>query len=59
MRQAHIPFRTRKMLRDIQKDYKSLIALAKRYSDLSIDVQALQRQLNSAEAFYKETKPSR
>jgi ATP-dependent protease ClpP protease subunit len=59
MRQAHIPFRTRKMLRDIQKDYKSLIALTKRYPDLNIDVQALQRQLNSAEAFYKETKPPR
>jgi ATP-dependent protease ClpP protease subunit len=59
LRQAHIPFRTRKMLRDIQKDYKSLIALAKRYSDLGIDVDTLERQLNSAEALYKETKPPR
>jgi membrane-bound ClpP family serine protease len=59
MKQTRVRTRALKMLRDIRKDYKSLIALAKRYPDLQIDVEFLQRQLNSAEAMYKEMKMRR
>ncbi|MHC4482260.1 MAG: hypothetical protein ACYSW4_01790 [Planctomycetota bacterium] len=59
MKQTHIRVRAVKMLRDIRKDYKSLITLAKRYPDLHVSVQVLERQLNSAEAIYKEMKMRR
>ncbi len=59
MRETQSQFRTVKILGDIRKDYKSLIALAKRYPDLKVSVNALQEQLNSAEAVYQELKVRR
>jgi membrane-bound ClpP family serine protease len=59
MKQTPIRVRAVKMLRDIRKDYKSLIILARRYPDLQVNVQVLERQLNSAEAIYKEMKMRR
>ena len=55
-KQAPTEIRALKILRDIRKDYKSLISLAQHYSDLSIDVGELQRQLNTVEAYYEQTK---
>ena len=47
------------ILRDIRSHYKGLIALAKRYPDLQVNVQVLEEQLNSVEAFYQKEKKSR
>jgi len=59
MRQAPTRIRALKLLRDIRKDYKTLIALAKRYPDLEVSVQRLQMQLNSVEALYQKAKMRR
>ncbi|MHC4474420.1 MAG: hypothetical protein ACYTEL_02165 [Planctomycetota bacterium] len=59
MKETQVPIRSLKMLRDIRKGYKSLLTLAKRYPDLRVDVRALERQLNTADALYKEGKPPR
>ena len=59
IKQTRVRTRALKMLRDIRKDYKALMLLAKHYPDLQIDVEFLQRQLNSAEAMYKEMKMTR
>ncbi len=45
-----------RLLRDIRKDYKSLMVLARRYPDLNLDVRVLEEQLNKAEELYKEAK---
>jgi membrane-bound ClpP family serine protease len=58
-KQTQIPVRGMKLLRDIRKDYKTLIALAQRYPDLNVNVRALEAQLNFAEALYKEGKMRR
>jgi ATP-dependent protease ClpP protease subunit len=55
-KQAPTEIRALKMLRDIRKDYKSLISLAQHYSDLNVDVAELQRQLNTVEAYYEQAK---
>jgi membrane-bound ClpP family serine protease len=47
------------ILRDIRSNYKGLIALAKRYPDLQVNVQVLEEQLNSVEAFYQKEKQER
>ncbi|MHC4212392.1 MAG: Clp protease/crotonase-like domain-containing protein [Planctomycetota bacterium] len=59
MRETQSQFRAVKILGDIRKDYKSLIALARRYPDLKVSVNALEEQLNSAEAVYQELKVRR
>jgi len=56
MKQARTKPRALKLLRAIRHDYRSLLTLAKRYPDLQINVQHLQQQLNSAEAFHQEVK---
>jgi hypothetical protein len=48
-----------KLLRELKKDYRSLITLAKRYPDLKLDPNAYERQLNSVEAFYQKNKMRR
>jgi membrane-bound ClpP family serine protease len=55
-KQAPTEVRALKMLRDIQKDYKSLILMARRYTDLNINVTELQKQLNTVEAYYDQAK---
>lgn len=45
-----------KLLREVRADFKSLIALAKRYPDLGLSVESLQAELNSVEAFYQQVK---
>jgi membrane-bound ClpP family serine protease len=56
LRQAPTRNHAMKLLRDIQKDYKSLITLSRRYPDLNLDVRVLERQLNRAEELYEEGK---
>jgi membrane-bound ClpP family serine protease len=58
-RQAPTRIRAVKMLRDIKKDYRTLIGMAKRYPDLQVSVAFLERQLNSAEALYQDAKMNR
>jgi len=55
-KQAPTRMRAVKMLGEIRKDYKSLISLAKHYSDLHVDVNELEKQLNTVEAYYQEAK---
>jgi len=55
-KQAPTEIRALKLLRDIRKDYKSLISLAQHYSDLNVNVGELQRQLNTVEAYYEQAK---
>ena len=45
-----------KLLRGIRADFKSLISLAKNYPDLNLSVEALEQELNSVEAYYKNLK---
>ncbi|HUW20982.1 MAG TPA: hypothetical protein VMW16_16905 [Sedimentisphaerales bacterium] len=58
-KQAPGRIRALKMLRDIRKDYRILIGLAKHYPDLQQNVTGLERQLNSAEALYQDAKMNR
>jgi membrane-bound ClpP family serine protease len=51
--------RALKLIRDIRNDFKQLLQLAKKYPDLKIDATAVQSQLNSVEAAYKNAKMSR
>jgi len=46
-------------LRDIRTDFKSLISLAKKYPDLDLNVEELQRELNSVEAVYEKARTTR
>ncbi len=48
--------RVLKILREVRIDYKTLIRLAKRYPDLNINVEALESELNTIEAAYKNIK---
>jgi membrane-bound ClpP family serine protease len=59
MRETQSQFRAVKILGEIRNDYKSLIALARRYPDLKVNVADLEKQLNSAEAVYHEWKVRR
>jgi membrane-bound ClpP family serine protease len=56
MKQAQTRHRALKLLRDIKKEYKAMLTLARRYPDLKVNIPLLQQQLNSAEVLYKETK---
>jgi membrane-bound ClpP family serine protease len=59
MQKTQTTVRTLKLLREIRTDYRTLITLAKRYPDLQINSQVLERQLNTAEALYQEAKMRR
>ncbi len=48
--------RVLKILREVRIDYKTLIRLARRYPDLNINVEALESELNTIEAAYKNIK---
>lgn len=56
MEQAPTKHRALKLLSDVRRDYKALITLARRYPDLKLNVQVLERQLNTAEALYQKAK---
>jgi uncharacterized protein involved in exopolysaccharide biosynthesis len=58
-KRAETQVRAVKMLREIRDGYKSLAALAKLYPDLQVDVNYLDKQLNSAEALYEQEKMRR
>ena len=58
-KRAETQIRAVKMLREIRDGYKSLAALAKLYPDLQVDVNYLNKQLNSAEALYEQEKMKR
>ncbi|MCK4752364.1 MAG: hypothetical protein KAS75_02885 [Planctomycetes bacterium] len=45
-----------KIYREAQREFKSLIRLAKTYPDLNLDVQQLEEELNSIKAAYQQTK---
>lgn len=47
-----------KQFRAIKRDFKYLIGLAKKYPDLGLDLESLEEELNSVEAFYKSAKMS-
>ncbi|MHC4704554.1 MAG: hypothetical protein ACYTFQ_28745 [Planctomycetota bacterium] len=59
MQKTQTTVRILKLLREIRTDYRTLITLAKRYPDLQINAQVLERQLNTAEALYQEAKMRR
>ncbi len=42
------------LLQEIKADFKSLLLLAKKYPDSNLNVQALENELNSAEAIYQD-----
>jgi membrane-bound ClpP family serine protease len=42
------------LLQEIKTDFKSLLLLAKKYPDSNLNVQALENELNSAEAAYQD-----
>lgn len=46
-------------LREIRTDFKSLISLAKKYPDLNLNVEELQRELNSVEAAYEHARTAK
>jgi ATP-dependent protease ClpP protease subunit len=56
-----VKFRTKqlKVLRGMISDYKSLIALAKRYPDLPVSIDMLEERLNTVEALYDGAKTKR
>ncbi len=45
-----------RMLRDARAEFKTLLGLARRYPDLDLDVTALEDELNSIEAAYRNMK---
>ena len=45
-----------RLLREIRDDYKSLLLLAKRYPDLSLDIELIQQQVDLAESYYEHAK---
>lgn len=45
-----------KQFRAIKRDFKHLIKLAKNYPDLGLNVEVLEEELNSVEAYYKSAK---
>ena len=47
------------ILRDLVRDYKAIITLAKRYPDLPVNIPAAEKELNSIEALYTEAKVKR
>jgi membrane-bound ClpP family serine protease len=48
--------RALRLLRGIRNDYNNLVKLSTNYPDLQVDVQLLQRRLNSVEAMYQKVK---
>jgi membrane-bound ClpP family serine protease len=46
-------------VREIRTDFQNLVALAKKYPDLHLDVEGLQAELNSVEAAYQHAMTSR
>jgi len=45
-----------RLIREVRNDFKQILQLAKKYPDLKIDASAVQIQLNSVEAAYKNAK---
>ena len=45
-----------KMLRDARGEFKKLLSLARTYPDLDLDVTAIEDEINSIEAAYRNLK---